>query len=458
MYVKPFILTLILSLISFVSFSQSGTYIHSYTDPCSGLVSQKVLSNGDYLVTVLNQSKTFTKSQFNSGDYMAWISSVFASVGQTNPCGTTVGLSTTIDITQTSTLNLLSIVTSVSTVSDLAGNTDVLSGLSSLDGSSGDGSDNNNNKKNGMTTGNNGDVVGTRGNNSGGDGTTGSNGSNSGTDGTVGSNGSNSGNNGSNGLGGNNVGGNNTGSNSGGSGGSVNLIGSSVNSMQNSPSSASSKNGNRPNILASSDFVGFNFKNSDVSYGGKVSGGYTSMNWDGTKAHGILADYTSAMNGPNVTGFYALMKPKRIDIISISGTMGFGSKLTAYSTLSIGQMWKFKKLKKLKAVWMITGSYGSVYEKPFFGTAFIAGSMYDLKVSKRIEVKLLGLYVYAPYVKYYNDIVLKSPNVILPIIGTNIGITKRFKFNVNIGGAYAINVNTLNYTIMFGTRMLLWWD
>jgi hypothetical protein len=455
MCVKPFILTLILSLISFVSFSQSGTYIHSYTDPCSGLVSQKVLSNGDYLVTVLNQSKTFTKSQFNSGDYMAWISSVFASVGQTNPCGTTVGLSTTIDITQTSTLNLLSIVTSVSTVSDLAGNTDILSGLSSLDGSSGDGSDNNNNKKNGMTTGNNGDVVGTRGNNSGGDGTVGSNGSNSGTDGTVGSNGSNSGNNGSNGLGGNNVVGNNTGSNSGGSGGSVNLIGSSVNSMQNSPSSASSKNGNRPNILASSDFVGFNFKNSDVSYGGKVSGGYTSMNWDGTKAHGILADYTSAMNGPNVTGFYALMKPKRIDIISISGTMGFGSKLTAYSTLSIGQMWKFKKLKKLKAVWMITGSYGSVYEKPFFGTAFIAGSMYDLKVSKRIEVKLLGLYVYAPYVKYYNDIVLKSPNVILPIIGTNIGITKRFKFNVNIGGAYAINVNTLNYTIMFGTRMLL---
>lgn len=107
---------------------------------------------------------------------------------------------------------------------------------------------------------------------------------------------------------------------------------------------------------------------------------------------------------------------------------------------------------------MITGSYGSVYEKPFFATAFIAGSMYDLKVSKRIEVKLLGLYVYAPYVKYYNDIVLKSPNVILPIIGTNIGITKRFKFNVNIGGAYAINVNTLNYTIMFGTRMLLWWD
>jgi hypothetical protein len=81
--------------------------------------------------------------------------------------------------------------------------------------------------------------------------------------------------------------------------------------------------------------------------------------------------------------------------------------------------------------------------------------MYDWKVSKRIDVKLLGLYVYAPYVKYYNDVLLKSPNVVLPIIGTNIGITKRFKINVNMGGAYAININTLNYTIMMGTRLLL---
>jgi len=450
MYVKNIILLIILSLISFVSFSQTGTYIHSYTDPCSGLVSQKVLSNGDLLVTVLNQSKTFTRSQFNSGDYMDWISSVFASVGQTNPCGTSVGLSTTINITQTNAINLLSIITSISSVNDLAGNADILSGLSSLD--------DNNDKNKKKTDGSN--ATSTDGSNSpnGTDGSNGSNG-NSGTNGSVTTNnGSNSiGNSGSN-SGPNSTTGNSNGSNGGttssGSGGSVNLIGSSINSIQNS-SGASSKNGNRPNILASSDFVGFNFKNSDVSYGGKVSGGYTSMNWDGTKAHGILADYTSAMNGPNVTGFYAFMKPKRIDVISLSGTLGFGSKLTAYTTISVGQMWKFKKIKKLKAVWMITGSYGSVYEKPFFGTAFIAGSMYDLKVSKRIEVKLLGLYVYAPYVKYYNDIVLKSPNVILPIIGTNIGITKRFKFNVNIGGAYAINVNTLNYTIMFGTRMLL---
>jgi hypothetical protein len=67
----------------------------------------------------------------------------------------------------------------------------------------------------------------------------------------------------------------------------------------------------------------------------------------------------------------------------------------------------------------------------------------------------MGLFVYSPYVSYYNDLVLKSPYVILPTVGTNIAITKRFKFNINGGGAWAIKVNTLNYTITCGTRLLI---
>jgi hypothetical protein len=441
MYVKSIILFFVLWIFSISCYSQS--YSYSYTDPCTGTIKTvSVPLNGGINVTLYGKSRFFQQSDFLNGNVQLWAQSVISSFNGISPCGSVIGLPTVINITQTNTLNLLSIITSISSVSDLAGSTDLLSGLSSLDANNEDGK---NKKKDNSSTGTTSNVTNSIGNGDGigsntSEGTTGSIGT-TGYSGTTG-NSSNSGS------------GTSNGSSPSGGGGSVNLIGSSINSIQSSPG-VSSKNGNRPNILASSDFVGFNFKNTDVSYGGKVSGGYTSMNWDGTKAHGILADYTSAMNGPNVTGFYAFMKPKRIDVISLSGTIGFGSKLTAYTTISVGQMWKFKRIKKLKAVWMITGSYGSVYEKPFFGTAFIAGSMYDLKVSKRIEVKLLGLYVYAPYVKYYNDIVLKSPNVILPIIGTNIGITKRFKFNVNIGGAYAINVNTLNYTIMFGTRMLL---
>ena len=118
-------------------------------------------------------------------------------------------------------------------------------------------------------------------------------------------------------------------------------------------------------------------------------------------------------------------------------------------------MWSFPKIKSLKAIYLATASFGSVYEEKFLGTAFITGGMYDWKVSKRIDVKMMGLFIYAPYVSYYNDIVLKSPYVIMPIIGSNIAITKKFKFNVNLGGAYAINENVMNYTVMFGTRMAL---
>jgi hypothetical protein len=243
-------------------------------------------------------------------------------------------------------------------------------------------------------------------------------------------------------------------------GGKTNLVGSSVGSVQNSTSSGSSgnpnnKNGNKPTILASSDFVGFQFKNSDVSTGGKFTGGYASMRWDGARSWGVNMDYTTALRGPNITGYYAFMKPKRIDLISVTGTIGFEAQPTLYGTIAIGQMWTLNKPKNMKAVYMLTGSFGQVYGSPFIGTAAIAGGMYDFKITKRFDFKVLMLYVYAPYVSYYNDILLKSPHVVLPIVGTNINITIRFKLNINTGGAWAIKESALNYTVMFGTRMLL---
>jgi hypothetical protein len=85
----------------------------------------------------------------------------------------------------------------------------------------------------------------------------------------------------------------------------------------------------------------------------------------------------------------------------------------------------------------------------------IAGGMYDMKIGKRIDIKLMNLLVYAPYVSYHNDIVMKSPYVMLPSVGFNIGITKRFKFNINTGGAWAIKDKAMNYTVICGTRFIL---
>jgi hypothetical protein len=201
--------------------------------------------------------------------------------------------------------------------------------------------------------------------------------------------------------------------------------------------------------------VGFNFQNSEVRTGLKLTGGYHNMRWDGETARGGLVDYVSAQQGPNITGYHAWINKKSVGLLSGTLSVGFEGRGSVYGTLAGGQMFMFPKIPSLKAVYMGTISYGQVYKTPFLGSALIAGGMYDLKFGKRIDVKLMALFVYSPYVSYYNDLVLKSPYVILPSLGTNIAITKRFKFNINAGGAWAIKVNTLNYTITCGTRLLV---
>lgn len=229
------------------------------------------------------------------------------------------------------------------------------------------------------------------------------------------------------------------------------------NAVRSTPTNGTgnSKNGLRPMVVAGSDLAGFNFKDGNIAFGGKVNGNYTSVRYDQRRSHGVIFDYTTAIKGPNVTGFYAWMKPKRITLLSNTLTVGFEGKGSIYNSVAFGQMRDLGKSKKLKLVYMASASVGTVYDESFLGTALIAGGMYDWRVSKKFDVKLMALAVYAPYVSYYNDILLQSPYVILPSIGTNVKITKNFRFNINWGGAWALNQNVLNYTITIGTRLVL---
>lgn len=503
---KRLLLSIVLLLITFVCSAQIN---YSYTDPCTGVLKTITVPSNGVTVTYYGQIKTFAPADFYSGAFETWSQGVYSSFGNNNPCASVVGLPAAVNVAQNSAINFLGIVNSLSSLADLAsGSSNITSSIGSVQnvGGGGDGGNgsspkssknNSNGNTNGSNSNNNGNTgssgTSSNGSNSNGTGsqssgsTTQSSGSGTQGSGTTGSGetggsqgsgttgtGSTTGNgsNGNSGGTGSNGNGNGTGNGSGSEntqtetegGGKTNVVGSGVGSVQNSTSGGggggskssggpTSKNGNRPSILASSDFVGFNFQNSEVKRGGKVSAGYTAMRWDGKRSSGITADYTTAMKGPNVTAFYAFMSKKRIDLISASLTMGFDVKRTTYGTLALGQMWTLKK--NVKAVYMLTGSYGNVNETPFVGTAAIAGGMWDVKIGKRVDMKLLCLYVYAPYVSYYNDILLKSPHVVLPIVGTNLGVTKRFKVNINVGGAWAINENALNYTVMMGTRMLL---
>jgi len=130
--------------------------------------------------------------------------------------------------------------------------------------------------------------------------------------------------------------------------------------------SPTSKEGGKPTVVASADFVGFNFRNSDVRVGAKATGGYTSLRWDGKRSYGILGDYTSALKGPNITSFYAWVRPKSIVLTSGTLTIGFEGNRSLYGTLAAGQMFNIQKVKNLKLLYMGTVSYGNVYSRIIF--------------------------------------------------------------------------------------------
>ncbi len=487
------------------------TYNYSYTDPCTGNLKTIVVPiNGNVTVAYYGELGSFNANDFTNGNFESWASNIFNQYGQDSPCSQIVGLGTAINVTQSTTLNVMGILNSLSTIASLtSGATNILGGaVGSVSNSSGDGESNNND--NNKNNNGNSNVSNNSSNSSGsgssvpnqsnqssqtqsggtqeGSGTSSSEtsgnpegssnpGSTSSPEGSGGNTSSESGSGGTESGGtssdpgsGSSSGGSTSGTSGNGNGGqtSSNQEGSQTTSEKTEgktnitagasttvKSSPTSKEGGKPSVVASSDFVGFNFRNSDVKLGAKATGGYTAMKWDGKRSWGVLADYTSALKGPNITGFYAWMRPKSVILLSGTATIGFEGNKSLYGTLAFGQMFKFKKAPTLKLVYMATASYGQVYRVSFLGTAVIGGVMYDIKVGKRIDIKLMNLMVYAPYVSYYNDVLLKSPYVMLPSIGTNIGITKKFKFNINAGGAWDLKTAALNYTVTCGTRILV---
>jgi hypothetical protein len=490
------------------------TYNYSYSDPCTGNLKTLVVPiNGSVTVGYYGFVESFTNNDFTNGNFETWANNIFANFDG-SPCAEIVGLNGTINIAQDAALNTVGLINSLSALLDFGGgSTDFLTGSigaaskssstegskkngkRSQNGSGGNITNNNNsttnntqNQSNGTSNTNEGSTTNSGTNETSSNGGNGTPNSNVGNEnptqagGTTTQGGSNengntsssttvnengetpinnettsgnennsgnvsSGNNGVNGNGGTNTSNENTEETT--TGGQTNITGGATKTIN------ANREGGKPTVIASSDFVGFNFQNSEVRTGLKLTGGYHNMRWDGEVARGVLIDYVSAQKGPNTTGYWAWINKRSVGILSSTLSVGFEGRGSVYGTIAGGQMLMFPKVKGLKAIYMGTISYGQVYKTPFVGTALIAGGMYDLKIGKRYDIKLMNLFVYSPYVSYYNDLVLKSPYVILPSIGTNIGITKKFKFNINAGGAWAIKVNSLNYTITCGARLLV---
>ena len=401
-----YILTILLVIVGLASYGQSFNY--AYYDPCDGnLKTVSVpLGQNQIAVTYFNQVKSFDLIDLTNGVFDTWVKNTYNTYRTTSPCAG-VGITNVITQSQGTTITLTGIINTVANLSFPSPNApdpneppatpDI-----DLSGDIGDGG------------GNGGDISGSDAAGGGSDVMSGTSNSIKSSDGG--------------------------GSSSGGS----------KNSSNNNKSNNQKQNALKPTVIGSSDLVAYS--NTDNSRGGKISGGYTSTRWDGLRTNGILFDYSTQIQGPNITGFYGWIGKKRTTLLSNTVSIGFEGKGSLYNSVAFGQVVNWAGLK---LVYMASASYGHIYKQKLIGTSLIAGAMYDFKIAKVIGVKLTNLLVYSPYMQYYNDLLLKSPLVLLPSIGTNVSITKNFKLNLNLGGAYQVGSGTLNYSFIIGSRIAL---
>ena len=400
-----YLLTAIMMVIGLTGYSQSFNY--AYYDPCDGNLKTVAVPVGQntIAVTYFNQVKSFNVNDFSNGIFDTWVNSTYNTYKTVSPCNG-VGFTNITQQSQGTSVTLTGIINTISTLSFPSPNapdpneptpTPDVTGGSGEDGISLNTPNGDNSKDGGGGGGS--DIM-------------------SGTSKSV------------------------TAS-SGGSGGGKS-------SSSNTKSNNQKQNALKPTVIGSSDLVAFS--SSDNSRGGKISGGYTSTRWDGLRTHGLLFDYSTQINGPNITGFYGWIGKRKTTLLSNTLSIGFEGKGSLYSSVAFGQL---RNINQVKIIYMVSGSYGHVYRQKLIGTSLIVGGMYDFKIAKVIGVKLTSLFVYSPYMQYYDDVLLKSPLVILPSVGTNVSITKNFKINLNLGGAYQVKTGALNYSFIIGSRIAL---
>lgn len=401
-----YLLTILLVIVGLASYSQSFNY--AYFDPCDGNLKTVAvpLGQNQIAVTYFNQVKSFDLIDLTNGVFDAWVKNTYNTYRTTSPCAG-VGITNVITQSQGTTITLTGIINTVANLSFPSPNApdpneppatpDI-----DLSGDIGDGG------------GTGGDISGSDAAGEGSDVMSGTSNSIKSSDGG--------------------------GSSSGGS----------KSSSNNNKSNNQKQNALKPTVIGSSDLVAYS--SADKTRGGKISGGYTSTRWDGLRTSGILFDYSTQIQGPNITGFYGWIGKKRTTLLSNTVSIGFEGKGALYNSVAFGQVVNWAGIK---LVYMASASYGHIYKQQLIGTSAIVGAMYDFKIAKVIGVKLTSLLVYSPYMQYYNDLLLKSPLVVLPSIGTNISLTKNFKINLNLGGAYQVGTGALNYSFIIGSRIAL---
>jgi hypothetical protein len=275
-----YILTILLVIVGLASYSQSFNY--AYYDPCDGNLKTVAVPVGQntIAVTYFNQVKSFNINDFSNGVFDTWVNSIYNTYKTVSPCNG-VGFTNITQQSQGTSVTLTGIINTISTLSFPSPNApDPNEPTPTPDVTGGSGED--------------GISISTP------------NGNNSGSEGG-----------GSEGGGGSDIMSGTSKSVTASSGGS----GGGKSSSNNTKANNQKQNALKPTVVGSSDLVAFN--SSDNSRGGKISGGYTSTRWDGLRTHGLLFDYSTQINGPNITGFYGWIGKRKTTLLSNTLSIGF---------------------------------------------------------------------------------------------------------------------------------------
>ena len=118
----------VLILTCFLGLTLSAqSYIYSYTDPCTGVLkSLSVPINGSIAVSYYGETSSFTGNDFQNGTYENWANQVLTQYQNISPCAQIVGVSTAVNVSQSTVLNTIGILNSLSALADLAGSTNIL--------------------------------------------------------------------------------------------------------------------------------------------------------------------------------------------------------------------------------------------------------------------------------------------------------------------------------------------
>ena len=451
---------------------KAQTIQYNYTDPCTGLTEtfDVPLDGSSIAVSYYNQINVFTYSDFINGNFEAWANSTYGVYKDVSPCGS-LGLTTSFTQTQNSILGVISILNTLSSLDDLSFNDSPKSNkkqkstknekekssssaTSTNSTTNTDGNQSTTNQTNGSNTeptqstnsGQNQENINqTEGNQSSTNDVNNSNSNTSQTNNSTPSNNTNLPNKGSTG----NTTTTETQTTEGKGAVDVTSGGKSTARAENDRE----KNGGKPTIIGSGDISGFKFNSTDPN-NYKINAGFTAVKYNRKASWGILADYTTALFGPNITVFKTFIGKRRVVLLANTLSLSFlPTNTNVYNTFVVGHI---ENVWKIKLLVVAAASVGYVYNKPFWATAAVAGAMYNYKPKKgRFGFTVMGLIVYAPYVKYYEDVILKSPWVLLPNVGLDVKVSKKFKINLGIGGAYAIEKDMMNYTLTLGSRLLL---